>query len=94
MIQLMKKKTLCYNDLRKIRVRNREVHVNENIRYELGKAEVTRNGNVSLELSNIVENYRNMEDILNWRNEKPTAIQIYEDVSISREFVKYYHQQQ
>jgi hypothetical protein len=80
--------------VRRSRVRNREVNVNENIRYEPGIVEGPRNGNISLQLSNIVENYRNIEDIINWRNEEPTPVQIYEEVSKSREFVRNYRQQQ
>jgi hypothetical protein len=80
--------------VRRSRVRNRELDDNDNVRYEPGNADVPRNGNISLQLSTIVENYRNMEDILNWRNEEPNAIQIYEEVSKSGEFVRFYRQQQ
>ena len=76
------------------RVRNTQVNRIEDIRmYEPVNAHIPRDGNISLQLSTIVENYRNMEEILNWRNEEPTVLAIYEEMSKSREFIRYYREQ-
>jgi len=79
---------------RRHRVRNREVSGNDDIQmYEPVNVHIPRNENISFQLSTIVDNYRNMEEILNWRNEEPTVMEIYEEMSISREFKRYYREQ-